>query len=183
MHSEMTANSPLTDEQMQMVESYTGANSGDFNYPLRESKEFDEDEAWRVAQIRTLQLAMRPTTRAFKVVRTTGGLGPVINNETVTNFGDLQRYRGAVVRDPQFLSTSITKGAFEGGNFTLMIDIPEGTPGVFAHMYSDSPEEREFLLAAGLQYRIDRVEMKPSSYAYDPDNYTLHMTVIPEVAK
>lgn len=186
MHEEMTSKSPLTDEQIQMVESYTGADSGDFNYPLRQSKKFDEDEAWRVAQIRTLQLAMRPTTRSFKVIRTTGGLGPVINNENVTNFGELQRYQGAVVRDPQFLSTSIAKGVFDGGNFTLMIDVPEGTPGIFAHMYSEQANEREFLLAAGLQYRIDRVEMEPrkaSTPTWAVNNYILHMTVIPEVAQ
>ena len=120
---------------------------------------------------------MRPATESFTVWRGTDGLGSAINKSTIGSLVDLKKFEGAVVGDPSFFSSAFDPDAkFSGKRFTLIVNVPKGTPSTVAWAATPSfDNEKEVILAAGLHYKIDRVEE-----AYS-EHYNLYITVVPEV--
>jgi len=177
MHEKMYAKKPMTSGQRSRISQYKDG-SNEFNQPLRGHAYSPLDE-YSLPKIQELQEAMRPVTRSFVVFRGTDGLGSAINKDTIKTLDDLKKFEGSVIGDPAFLSTSFDpNSAFTGKKFKLFISIPEGTPGTFAYAADSSfHNEKEFTLAAGLHYRIDRVEETPYS------GFNVYMTVVPEVKK
>ena len=171
MHERMEKAKPLTSDQTQMISNYTD-HADPFNKPLRGEGGYS---SWQPEDIAELQGAMRPVPDSFIANRNTGGLGAILNSST--SEADIKLLEGAVISDPSFLSTSVGKGSFYNEDkFKLVISVPQGTPAVFAHMYSQHDEEVEMLLAAGLHYRIDSVGPKPG---FGPRK--VYITVVPEV--
>lgn len=174
MHLEMDKKRPLTVAQQKVVEKYT-QSAFPFNQPLRGTG--DNASFWDPQAIADLQSAMRPVTQSFTVTRMTAGLGSVITSST--SEADIKKLQGAVISDPAFLSTSIPGGTFSSDRFKLVINIPEGTPAVWAYHYGADTfeQEREMLLAAGLHYRIDKID-PPTGSGYERKIY---LTVVPEM--
>ncbi len=180
MHEEMYKKVPLSYEQKGAIKDYMDS-SDDYNNPLRGNKNMT---AWSQKNITLLQSAMRPVTKSFTTWRGTDGLGSAINSSTIKSLDDLKKFEGAVVGDPAFLSTSILEqGSFSGKKFKLVINVPEGTPATYAYASGGGvfENEQEMLLAAGLQFKIDRVAQPGGSYVGSP--YYIYMTVIPKVKK
>lgn len=181
MHAEMYAQKPMTSEQRSHISAYKN-NSDSFNQPLRGNPNpFNKLSAYNLPGIQKLQSAMRPATQSFIAYRGTDGLGSVINKDTIKNLADMKKFEGAIVGDPAFLSTSFDpSAAFSDKRFKLIINVPEGTPGTFAYAASSGFEyEKEFTLAAGLHFKIDRVEEMIAGH--DNGYFNIYMTVIPEV--
>lgn len=174
MHLEMDKNRPLTVAQQKVVKKYT-QSAFPFNQPLRGTG--DNASFWDPQAIADLQSAMRPVTQSFTVTRMTAGLGSVITSSTSES--DIKKFQGAVISDPAFLSTSIPGGKFSSDRFKLEISVPEGTPAVWAYHYGEDAfeQEREMLLAAGLHYRIDKID-PPTGSGYERKIY---LTVVPEM--
>jgi 8-oxo-dGTP pyrophosphatase MutT (NUDIX family) len=179
LFADMYAKNPLTSEQRSMISAYKGS-SGDFNEPLRGE---DTLNSYNLGKINALQAAMRPSTESFVVWRGTDGLGSAINKHTIKSLDDLKKFEGAVVGDPAFFSSAFDPSAkFSGKRFTLIVSVPKGTPSTIAWAATPSfDHEKEVVLAAGLHYKIERVEqVGPDNYS---NHYNLYLTVVPEAKK
>lgn len=176
IHGKMIQNNPHSPNDIATITEYI-SSSDDMNETLRGKKTMTP---WRLAGIKTLQEAMRPMPEAAVVWRGTDGLGSAINSQTIKSIDDLKKFEGAIVGDPSFLSTSFTPDAAFSSRFKLIINLPQGTPALLAYRYASGSyeHEKEVLLAAGLQFKIDRVE-KVNDYGF----YNLYLTVVPEVKK
>jgi hypothetical protein len=178
LFADMYEKNPLTSEQRNMISAYKGS-SGDFNEPLRGE---DTLNSYNLGKINALQAAMRPSTESFVVWRGTDGLGSAINKHTIKSLDDLKKFEGAVVGDPAFFSSAFDPSAkFDGKRFTLIVSVPKGTPSTVAWAATPSfDNEKEVVLAAGLHYKIERVEkVGPDGYQH----YNLYLTVVPEAKK
>lgn len=186
IQKEMEKGAPLTIAQQKAIMSWI-ANPTTFNEPLRGKLTYYEESHSKL--ITNLQDSMRPLTQPMTVWRITGGLGDAINEKTIASLADLDKYRGAILQDPSFLATGISPGTFHAGSdrFEMVISLPEGTPATFAYRHavgvgSEYAKEEEMLLAAGLHYRIDRVEYRGgSSDTSWNKKYRIYATVVPKV--
>jgi len=156
-----------TSEQFSAIHSYTGGGYHSINGSLRKGAPNH--------YAAVLQSAMAPVSSSFTVHRGTDGVGDLIKN-TMTE-EQLQALVGKTITDPAFLSSSVGgSAAFSGRKFTLHVDVPEGTPGAYVANHSSvGPGEREFLLAAGLKYRIVSIDKNASSVS---TKYRIHLKVV-----
>jgi hypothetical protein len=156
-----------TDGQLNAIKNYTGSGYGSINGSLR--------KGYPSHYAAVLQSAMAPVPISFTAHRGTDGVGDLVK-DTMTE-AELQALVGHTITDPAILSTSVgASPAFSGRKFTLHIDVPEGTPGAYVANHSSvGPGEREFLLAAGLKYRIVSINKNASSVS---TRYRIHLKVV-----
>ncbi len=98
------------------------------------------------------QRAMRPSTRSFLLHRGTGFAE--LNDPRITNCSSLKPFVGHTYTTRGFTSTSVGGSAAFGGQLLIEIEVPVGTPMVWAQPHSQHPSEREMLLATHLVYQI-----------------------------
>lgn len=113
---------------------------------------------------------MRPLTKAVRTFRGSGwgafGLPESYTPgyDKVANLQKLLARVGGTVREPGFLSTSITPNKSFGGSLRIEVYAPEGTPAAYVKSISLHPTENELLLDHNLEYKIVEVIPQPGSY-------------------
>lgn len=178
IHNNMMAQHGMwTPAQKSAISSYTGSGYSAMNGCLRKPATCTPAVKKRNAE---LQAAMRPTTAPLQVTRGAGwssvGLPSSSGMSDKERIQKLQELEGKILQEPGFLSTSAkSTPAFSGKPVKFIIDVPTGTPGAWVYTVSVHKSEEEFLLAAGLKYRVKKVI--PSSGYGKPT--TVHLEVIP----
>lgn len=165
MQMEMTANDPWTAEQEDGLVTYSGDSYTDMNTCLRFDEGCDEDiDSYNAAA----SAAMRPTTRNTTVFR-----GANLRALGANNVEQLQAMVGATVRDHGFTSTSIHPESAFGGEVSMQIDVPEGTPAAYLEDITQNPGENELLLNSGTRFQIMAVDVDENGRA------NVHVRVVP----
>lgn len=163
----MEAAEPLTESQRHGVLAYT--NNGDTGYEgingvLRGKKTLDSSTNLTAARSAVkAQAGMRALPQDVLVYRKTGAAQfPNLTNSS--GYADIKKFENKVFQDKGFLSTSIKKSTWTG-NVQIEIEVPKGTPGIYTggtwpdgRKRSNHANEMELILAAGLRYRVLKVE-------------------------
>lgn len=165
MQLEMTANDPWTVTQEDALVTYSGDSYVDMNTCLR----FDENCTDEVEDDNaSASAAMRPTTRNTTVFR-----GANLRALGANNVEQLEAMVGATVRDHGFTSTSIRPDSAFGGEVSMQIDVPEGTPAAYMEDITLNPGENELLLNSGTRFQIMAVNVDENGRA------NVHVRVVP----
>jgi hypothetical protein len=148
---------PWTDKERRDLVHYTGSAYSEMNGYLRSNGSSSISQRSKTA-IDGAKAGMRPTTEPILVQRGTG-LGQFktlgIQGGYGSSDGDLLFGAvGKVFKDEGFLSTSAGGRAAFGGQATLEIECPVGTPMAYVAPISKYPHENEMLLQAGMEYQI-----------------------------
>jgi hypothetical protein len=69
---------------------------------------------------------------------------------------------GETVTERGYLSTSIGQTPAFDNRVWMHLSVPKGTPAIFMEDVTHCPGERELLLARGLSYVVDRVDVDPT---------------------
>lgn len=148
---EITSKSaPWTTKQRAAVKSYTGGVYNTVNNYLHGKSTTIDSKAQTL--IDNLQQAMRPSTRPMELHRATG-----LDELGVSSFSQLNGIVGQVRKGESFNSTNVGPGWVWSGTIRLVIEAPPGTPMAWAMPVSLHKNEREMILAAGLNYQIIEV--------------------------
>lgn len=167
IQAKMTVADPLTSTQRAGLRRYTTGAYKEINGVLRGSLTGDTSEYLSAARsAKNAQEGMRPIEEDVLTFRKTGAAQfPGLSD--YAKFADIKKFEGQVFQDKGFLSTSIEKNTWSG-NVHLEVEVPKGTPAAYVGGYgniSAHPHEFELLLAAGLRYRVLKVEPMGSSGA------------------
>lgn len=166
LQNSMAAGAPLTPGQRSALTTYTGSKYGKINGCLRYNTGCTPGIKKTIANGTA---AMRPTTQNITTFR-----GTSLSAFGVSSIAQLEKMAGKTVTEPGFSSTSISPGSAFGGQVTMQIDIPAGTPGSYVDAISQHPGEKEFVLPPGTKFRI--VQVKPANGGY---NAVVHVEVVP----
>lgn len=83
---------------------------------------------------------------------------------------------GKVITDPGFFATSPDLHGGFGGGIQMYIDVPAGAKGVYIGDLSAAPDEKEFLLQCGTQFRVSQIDIRYDKWG-DPI-YDIYMKVM-----
>lgn len=165
-----------TPAQRAALKAYTGSSYVEMNGCLRKTQPCAPSTLKRIADA---VAGMRPTTEPFRVTRGAGwsAVGLPSSDKSMTKAERIkltQALEGKILEEPGFLSTSAAKTpAFSSKPVRFIVDVPAGVPGAWVDIISVHTEY-EFLLAAGLKYRVKKVT--PPSGSSDP--IIVHLEVI-----
>lgn len=148
---EMLGGREWSDDQRQALYDYT--YEPDINRYLREQAT-DEPDYDRQAAV--MDTAMRPTTRAFTVVR-----GADWESLGTDDIDEIQTMVGREFVDRGFLSTSIDTTRAFPGPVQYVIRVPVGMYGAYLPTTSAIPDEHEFLLGRMSRLLLEDVEEVP----------------------
>lgn len=158
MQKEQLAADPWTPSQKSAIYDYTTSEYITMNNLIRgESTGYSPKSDLKAARkIKFAQDGMRPIPYSIRLFRKTGTkMFPGLADGA--SFEQVKPFDGKVIQDKAFLSTSIDPNTWSG-EVAITIDVPEGTPGIYVANNSEHSSELEFLLAAGLKYRILKIE-------------------------
>ena len=173
----------LSEDELTALKKYTASGYSTINKTLRKissqgipvvTKNIDE-----TIDLITSALNKAEVKHPLTVYRKVRGLDLLDKLEKCWEFG-------GIWEDPAFMSTTVTKGAFNpvspNGPIHLVIDIPTGHGiGGFVRAISKYPKENEFLLNKGSKFKVNKIENgdKPKEYVVhlslfgkSSDNYT-----------
>jgi len=177
IHNEMMSTyGQWTPAQRAALKAYTGSSYVEMNGCLRKTQPCAPSTLKRIADAIS---AMRPTTKPFRVTRGAGwsAVGLPSSDKSMTRQQRIkltQELEGKILEEPGFFSTSAAKTpAFSSKPVRFIVDVPAGVPGAWVDIISVHTEY-EFLLAAGLKYRVKKVT--PPSGSSDP--IIVHLEVI-----
>lgn len=166
MGTAMKKGDPWTPAQHDGLKTYTGSSYGMMNGCLRKPATCTPGT---IALNNKAAAGMRPTTKPVKVFRGAGwgsfGLGLKSSSDNSANVAALQAKIGTTLKEEGFLSTTVVPGKAFSGDLRLEVHVPPGVPAAYLGSPSNShhPNEKELLLAPGLEYRV--VEVLPPNPA------------------
>lgn len=163
----------FTAEQRAAIKDYTGSGSTAINSMLYgKSKHGSVGTAQKVA---AMQSAMKPVPQSFVAIRNTESIGSQFDGYTEAEWIAMA---GKKIAHPSFFGTSIGGvSSFENRKLKITVEVPEGTPAVFARGISAHKGENELLLAAGLKYEI--ISVVPTGNKGYGTRYNIRMRVVP----
>ena len=178
MHTSMRKKQPLTTEQRQAVYDYTDSGSGGINSMLRNSSSPYGSET-TAKKIVAIQDAMAPLPTSMLLHRGTEVMHGALTGSGPITLADVQKQlMGKTFSDGAFFSASVgTQSAFASKKFQIQIEVPAGTPGIYARPISDHKNENELILAAGLHYEVLEVTEKQPGQQYGV-KYNIRVRVV-----
>jgi len=154
MQAEMLKGAPWTQQQEDALAEFSSDAYKQVNGLLRGTVELDADDRAAYTQVaRDAHAGMRPTAKPMRVFRKASfeafGIDP-------DNTAAVLALAGTRRQDAGIVSASIDKDAIPGGRLgvDMEIEVPEGTLAAYLESISDTPEELEWVLDAGLDYDI-----------------------------
>ncbi len=157
------------------VRKYTGSQYTDMNNYLRGKSVYGISQT-EINSVKATQHAMRPSTKPVLLVRGTNWVG------SGTTLEQVKQMIGQTWRSDAFLSASAGNkpGYADHKTFWMYVEVPPGTPMVWADPYTQNEGELEMILAAGLHYEIISATYdSPPGYNYMTKNI-VHVRVVPD---
>lgn len=152
MNTAMRKKYPIKGDQVDAIKNYTGSASTAINNMLRYPNKGYHSVSTAL-QAKQIQEAMYPVPASITVHRGTDFMGNDIGGSLTID--QMNQLTGKTFSDGSFFSASVgNAAAFSGKKFNLEIEVPKGTPVLYAKPISSHKSENEIILGAGLHYKI-----------------------------
>ncbi|MCD8209163.1 MAG: hypothetical protein LUD72_14590, partial [Bacteroidales bacterium] len=161
----------LTGDQESAIGRYTGDDYSAINGVLRGEMTENQVQRWDASGGLTTMEKIDDITDAISKFQLKDNI-TVYRTCEEDVFRNLQKQIGSIFIDDGFTSTSVLDTPVASGNVKMVIDVPAGIGnGAWISPLSGSPDEYEFLLQRGTQYRIDSIQETDG-------DIQIHMTVV-----